>query len=110
MQPGRIDSGWKEVERDKQIQADLDEVGIQIRTRNNLGKVEIKVEDTNNDFHSTIEWSTASTTTFKLSGTCSTGTHLNESPNTQVLMLLLTKFTIEELSNLNAITCFRVMK
>ena len=76
--------------RDEQIVADLDEVGIQIRTRNNVGDVEIKVEDTNNDFHSTIEWSTASTSEFTFGGTCGThsATDLNLSQNKQVLIKL----------------------
>ena len=83
-------SEWKEVVRDESITADLDEVGIQIRTRNNEGKVEIEVKDTNGAWHSTIEWSTASTSQFTFGGTCGihSATELNLSDNQKVFIKL----------------------
>ena len=93
-------SEWKEVVHDEQIEADLDIVGIQIRTRNNEGKVEIEVEDTNGAWHSTIEWSTAETSQFTFGGTCGihSATELNLSENQKVLIKL---FRLSQLKSLN---------
>ena len=70
--PGSTDSGWKDIVKDELIQADLDEVTLQIKTRNSeTGNVEIHVMDASElDYESTIEWSTNPSKTFELEGTC----------------------------------------
>ncbi|KAL5248156.1 hypothetical protein ACHWQZ_G017364 [Mnemiopsis leidyi] len=105
--PGQEELGWKEVVHDELITADLDEVGIQIRTRNNEGKVEIHVVDTDGTWHSYIEWSTASADEFNFGGTCNPQQNL--SPTKQIPESELLIWTLKKEGNFFIIICNNVM-
>ena len=77
---------------DELITADLDEVGIQIRTRNNEGKVEIHVVDTDGTWHSYIEWSTASADEFNFGGTCNPLQNLSPTKQVSIFNKILPGF------------------
>ena len=72
------DTGWKTVVQNEEIQGDLDDVAIQVKSPSGHGaseRVEIQFPAPNGDVY--LDWSTKPLAPFNIGGTCNPADYLN---------------------------------